>query len=122
MARRCFQLRAAGLPHGEVFHLCPTPGRDQQVGDRRAGADDIPGRAGIDPLDETGGPGLDDSDVTLVEIEYASDVQTGRKIAPLNAGLTHAQALDGGWIDPHARGRSWAFVAVAWDQLHIHEG
>ncbi len=121
LARRSLERCVAIGSNRQILRLGAAPGRNQQIGDGRACAHHIARRAGVDPLHEARGAGLNDSDVALVEVEGSGGVEALGEDAALDARQTNAQTLKRPRIDGDARTRCRAFVGVAGNELHIHE-
>jgi hypothetical protein len=99
LARRRLKRRIASPPNRQILGLGAAPGRDQQVGDRRAGAHDVARRAAVDALHEAVRPGLHDSDVALVELQHARGGEFVGEVCALDGRIPNPEALQSGRID-----------------------
>ena len=123
LARSRGEIGLAEPPDAQIFGLRAAPFGQEQVRDRRAGADHVPGRSRIDAAHEPARTRLDDGDVALVEVDRAGDLEGRGKAAHLRRDDPQSQALPRGGIDGDRGGRAGASsVRVSRHELHIHEG
>ncbi|OHB41474.1 MAG: hypothetical protein A2882_02385 [Phenylobacterium sp. RIFCSPHIGHO2_01_FULL_70_10] len=120
LAGRLNERRVARAPHRQELALGACPFRDQQVGQRRACAHHVAGRAAVDALHEAGRLRLHDGHVALVEVDDPGCGHSARQSAALDGRGPHTEVLDLGGVDLDAA-RARRLVRVFRDQLHVHE-
>ena len=121
LARRRQQRRIAGITQGQVVFLGADPGRHQQVGQGRAGLEQILGGAGVDPFDEAASTRLHHGDIAAVEGQVTDRFQAVIQCPAGHRCQAHAEVLGDARIDADG-GAAATLFGIARHQLHIHKG
>ncbi|MCY1365755.1 hypothetical protein D9M69_526180 [compost metagenome] len=117
------QLGVACAPEREELLLGCRPLRDQQVDQGRLSLEHIPWCAGMDPFDEAGAACLQHGHFPLVEGQHTAHFQAGGQRSLANGRQTQAEILAQAGVDGDGGGGgARAFICIAGDQFHIHEG